>query len=85
MVLVFDFSACPSISHDRFEGGICNFKIGGEGILVELFSRIFAGDGHFAPVHDQGICFPGQWKLIGMAIGGDFRIFPHPTPNDLAA
>jgi hypothetical protein len=29
VVLVFDLPACPPISHDRFDGGIGNFKISG--------------------------------------------------------
>ncbi|MGB9799928.1 MAG: hypothetical protein ACPLUL_07535 [Thermanaerothrix sp.] len=49
-----------------------------------LLPRIFAGDGHVAPVHDQGIRFPSQRNLVGIAIGGDFCVFPCPTPDYLA-
>ena len=42
VVLVFDFPTGAAVPHNRFDSGFGDFKIGDEGIFVELFTSIFA-------------------------------------------
>ena len=51
VILVFDLPASAPIPHNGFDIRLFYPEIRTEGILIELFARVFACDGQFTPVH----------------------------------
>ena len=80
VVLIFDLPASPAISDDGFNGRFDDFKIGDEGVFVDLLARVFSGYAQFAPVDLEGPLITPQGQLVGIPIGIDFAKTTIPAP-----
>lgn len=72
VIFIFNFPTSPSDINKRDDGLSREVMIGCKGVVVELFTGFAVGDGHFAPINQQGIHATPEGNILNETTGDNF-------------